>query len=73
MVWVWSEESYTAQAAIEGLMITAGTGTDSIAIFYPQARPPSGPIEFAGMHTITGELIARTAMNALKKSIGKYI
>lgn len=50
-----------------------GTGTDSTAILYPPIRTSSGRIEFAGMHTITGELIARTVMDALKKSIGKYI
>lgn len=50
-----------------------GTGTDSTAILYPPARPPSEPIGFAGMHTITGELIALSVIEALKKSIAKYI
>lgn len=50
-----------------------GTGTDSTVILYPQIQPESEAIAYSGMHTVTGELIARTVLDALKKSIGKYI
>jgi adenosylcobinamide amidohydrolase len=50
-----------------------GTGTDSTIILYPESSPGDQSIEYAGMHTITGELVARTVMNALKGSLSWYV
>jgi len=50
-----------------------GTGTDSTMIFYPEPSPRGPSIEFAGMHTITGELLAGTVIEALRKSLSWYV
>ncbi len=52
--------------------IATGTGTDSSVIIYPDSKNQAEEIKYAGMHTITGELIARSVMNALKKSLSWY-
>ena len=47
-----------------------GTGTDSTVILCPQpGAGDGGLISFAGMHTVTGELVGLTVMEALRKSL----
>ena len=53
--------------------VATGTGTDSTIILYPAPSSGNQAVEYAGMHTITGELVARTVMNALKKSLSWYV
>jgi len=53
--------------------LATGTGTDSTMILYPVSDSRNEKIEFAGMHTITGELAGRTVITALKKSLDWYL
>jgi len=52
--------------------IATGTGTDSSVIIYPGSNNRAGEIKYAGMHTITGELIGQTVISALEKSLTWY-
>jgi len=52
--------------------IATGTGTDSSVIIYPDSKIRSEEIKYAGMHTITGELVGQTVITALKNSLAWY-
>ena len=47
--------------------MATGTGTDSLVLLSPRDRRE--PVEYAGKHTITGELIAKAVMESLKASL----
>ncbi|MDT8299631.1 MAG: adenosylcobinamide amidohydrolase, partial [Spirochaetaceae bacterium] len=58
------------RSRLSGVAAT-GTGTDSTVVLSRPLRVGESAIQYAGMHTLVGELAAKSVMDAMKQSLNR--